>query len=54
MEDGRPLPSIVSGTQALLSAREPTLIAPRRTGHNIVKNLRIRSNPRSNSAIVVA
>jgi len=54
MENGRPRPSIVSGTQALLSAREPMLMAPRRTGHNIVKNLRIRSNPRSNSAIVVA
>src|SRR2546428_11693700 len=31
MENGRPRPSIVSGTQALLSAREPMLMAPRRT-----------------------
>jgi hypothetical protein len=54
MEDGRPRPSIVSGARHS-SRQESQRSWPRgEHDHNIVKNLRMRSNPRPNSAIVVA
>src|SRR5207249_9539184 len=51
MEDGRPRPSIVSGTQALLAAREAHAHPPPQAAHNTAINLGMRTNPRSNSAI---
>src|SRR6266513_573690 len=48
MEHGRPRPSIVSGTPR---GKRANAHAPLQADHNKVMNLRMRSNPRSNSAI---